>query len=145
MVFVFILYLIIIIIYNFPFNIKFDFLYSKNLKNNQLSLNIGFLSIPIKKSKNSKHNKFRIKVKNIKFFNPIDNYFLIESNTKITSSFLQNILIPLKFLNFNVIENINTSRENDLLHIGVLVRCNFFMIISYLLQTIKIRWRKNGN
>lgn len=145
MVFVFILYLIIIIIYNFPFNIKFDFLYSKNLKNNQLSLNIGFLSIPIKKSKKVKHNKFGIKVKNIKLLNPIDNYVLIESNTKITSSFLQNILIPLKFLNFNVIENINTSRENDLLHIGVLVRCNFFMIISYLLQTIKITWRKNGN
>ena len=154
MVFFFIAYLIIIILFCFPFKTKFVVFYSNTYKKIYFSATIGFINIlPQKvKEKNNKKRRKRGKIKiGFKGFNlkkPID--FSLTAYASQPKSFdaamkaffgvsvssvakLINAAIP----NADVLV-VNNDDNHFYLQSKIEIKFNLFIIISSLLQTIKI-------
>ena len=154
MVFFFIAYLSIIFLFCFPFNIKIVVFFSNSPKISFICANIGFIRIPpkkIEKNKSGKRKKLPIKigVKKIAVKRPIDfNLSVYAARPRGLRCAERALLgVPLdtagRFLSakFPSVNVFVADSECGKISASVIlnVKFNLFLIISSVVQTIKIR------
>lgn len=154
MVFFFIAYLSIIFLFCFPFNIKIVVFFSNLPKISLFCANIGFIRISpkkIKKKKSGKKKKIPIKigVKQISVKKPIDFNLSVYAVRPRGLRYAERAIlgVPLdtvgRFLNAKLpsVSVCVADSEGGRLSASVTlkVRFNLFLIISSVVQTIKIR------